>query len=355
MTTLYRQARKLLTYYPGFFSGCDNCAHTIQPLRSRVDHLRKPEFPIDIVYSWVDGQDRSHQIKRQLYRSKQKKLHKESAATGRFIDNNELLYSLRSIGEFAPWVNKVFIVTDNQIPKWLNTNNHRIQVIDHSQILPKHALPTFNSHVIEAYLHLIPGLSEQYIYFNDDFFLMRETEKSDFFTSNGIPYVFSDWRESRLKGYVENNNPHTRSFFNTVRLLDLGNLPFLPIIAAHGPHPQSKKNAFRTFEFFNNYIASFTANKFRTNEEVAFYCHAAPLYTLAVHKSIPVDVNYIFLNIKRVDRKNYYTYLLKNKNSPNYPLFACFNDTTTEIGVWQRDLIAFLKHFFTKPSEFEVL
>lgn len=355
-THIFRRARNLLACYPRFFTGCDSCAHKIPPLHRRVARLPQPEFPVDIVYTWVDGFERKHQIKRALYRNSFKKVPRESMASGRFMDNDELRYSLRSVNEFAPWVNRIFIVTDDQIPEWLNTNNSRIRIIDHRQILPGQALPTFNSHVIEAYLHLIPGLSEHYIYFNDDFFLTRPAGKNEFFTANGLPYVFTDWRLSRLQGYLEQKNAHARSFFNTLDILTKSRIPLpAPTITAHGPYAQSRHNAAATFERFKNTIAGFTCNKFRTEREVAFYCHAAPLYTLALHKSVPADVSYFFMNIKRFDRKNYYDYLLANRNSPHLPLFACFNDTTTDClaGIWQQDLIAFLAEFFPAASEFE--
>jgi len=92
---------------------------------------------------------------------------------------------------FAPWIRKVYIVTDNQIPSWFDRKNDWAIIVDHTDIFEdKSALPTFNSNAIETQLHRIPGLSENYLYFNDDFFLGRPCTKQDFFSKDGKPLVF---------------------------------------------------------------------------------------------------------------------------------------------------------------------
>lgn len=103
----------------------------------------------------------------------------------RFADNNELKYSLRSIEKFAPWVNNVYIVTNGQVPVWLDLNHPKVKLVTHQDIFPnKSHLPTFSSPAIECNLHRIQGLSKQFIYFNDDIFLTSSVRKEDFFTQN---------------------------------------------------------------------------------------------------------------------------------------------------------------------------
>ena len=98
----------------------------------------------------------------------------------RYRDNNELLYSLRSVEKYAPFFRKIFIVTDNQIPSWLDTSNPKIEVVFHSQIFEKKFhLPVFNSHAIEMNLHNIPGLSNFYVYSNDDLLFAKEIQPTD--------------------------------------------------------------------------------------------------------------------------------------------------------------------------------
>ena len=89
-------------------------------------------------------------------------------SANRFRDNDELRYSLRSIWRFAPWVRHVFIVTNGQVPHWLNLDHPRLTLVTHSDIYPNQShLPTFSSPSIESHLHRIPGLADYYVYFND--------------------------------------------------------------------------------------------------------------------------------------------------------------------------------------------
>src|SRR5690606_32380528 len=105
----------------------------------------------------------------------------------------ELRYSLRSIEAFAPWFNRIFIVTNGQVPAWLR-DDPKVVVVTHSEILEPQYLPTFNSHVIGSALHRIPGLSEHYIYFNDDVFLLRPISRNEAFSDGGLSYAFIDNR-----------------------------------------------------------------------------------------------------------------------------------------------------------------
>ena len=76
-----------------------------------------------------------------------------------FLDFNQLMYSVRSIEMYAPWIRKIWIVTNGQKPTWLNQGNAHIEVVPHDKIFPKKEdLPTFNSRAIESHLHQIPGL-----------------------------------------------------------------------------------------------------------------------------------------------------------------------------------------------------
>ncbi len=150
----------------------------------------KIEFPVDLVYLWVDGSDKEWLAKKQLYlKTSEKFLKEEAVAECRAKDNDELKMSLRCVEKYLPWINKIFIVTDNQIPKWLDTTNPRIKVIFHKDFIPEKILPTFNSSAIELYLHLIPGLSEHFLYANDDMFINCKLSPEFFFTSDGKPII----------------------------------------------------------------------------------------------------------------------------------------------------------------------
>lgn len=147
------------------------------------------DFPIDLVYLWVDGSDVEWQKEKQFWRTKEGALDVQSDNVGRYFDNNELKYSLRSAEKYAPWIRKIFIVTNGQIPNWLNINHPKIQLVFHKDIMPEKYLPTFNSCAIECFLSDIPNLSEHFLYANDDTFFNYPVEKSFFFDKKGLPYI----------------------------------------------------------------------------------------------------------------------------------------------------------------------
>ena len=144
---------------------------------------------IDIVYLWVDGSDVKWLAKKNSELKKFGKLSDDDAGMVRYEDNDELLFSLRSVEKFAPWINHIFIVTDSQTPNWLNLNNPKVSIVDHKKIMPREALPCFNSSVIEFFITNIPNLSEHFIYANDDTLFMAKTESGYFFTNSGVPII----------------------------------------------------------------------------------------------------------------------------------------------------------------------
>ncbi|GHU02923.1 hypothetical protein FACS1894158_00080 [Betaproteobacteria bacterium] len=336
---------------------CALCPHVFHSPGQRGLKQAECAFPVDAVYTWVDGSDPAHAAKRARYLTGNVGSEsKHSNVSPLFRDNEELRYSLRSLTAYAPWIRRIFIITDAQKPKWLRADNPRLSFVDHTQIIPPHCLPTFNSHVIESYLHRIPDLAEHYIYFNDDCFLTAKAVPGDFFTSNGLPFLFMDWRASRREGYENTHTPHARSWFNTrAELARRGVAPAPEIITAHIPFAQTKSNAEAVFSFFADAIADFSHNKFRTTEEMAFYCHAASLWCFAMKKAVPCDVAYWYVNTKRRNRRSVYAALLAQKNSAFAPLFLCLNDVSpgTWAFFWRRSLIKFLQQYFPLPSPFE--
>eukprot|EP00002_Diphylleia_rotans_P001092 TRINITY_DN10607_c0_g1_i1.p1 TRINITY_DN10607_c0_g1~~TRINITY_DN10607_c0_g1_i1.p1 ORF type:complete len:1048 (+),score=167.37 TRINITY_DN10607_c0_g1_i1:41-3184(+) len=118
----------------------------------------------------------------------------QKATTNRYRDNQELKYSLRSLEKNAPWIRHIYLVTNGQIPSWLDLNNPKLTVVPHSEIfLNKSHLPTFSSPSIETHLHRIPGLSKKFLYFNDDVFLGNKVTVDDFYTEAHGQKVFLAW------------------------------------------------------------------------------------------------------------------------------------------------------------------
>lgn len=122
----------------------------------------------------------------------------DSTSESRYRDSEELRYSLRSLEMFAPWVRRVYIVTDNQIPRWLNLDDPKVEVVPHSAIFEEQsALPVFSSPAIESQLHRIPGVSRRFIYFNDDVMLGAPTFPDDFVRLDGAPRIYLAWEVPR--------------------------------------------------------------------------------------------------------------------------------------------------------------
>ena len=167
-----------------------------------MDSKIKSKILVDAVITWVDGSDKDLIKKKADYLNSEKESKIQNVKT-RYNQVGEIEFVIKSIIKFAPFINNIFIVTDNQSPKiidesnsWRNEYSDKLKVIDHKVIFKdfKEFLPTFNSTTIETMLHYIPNLSERFIYFNDDMFLIKPTKISDWF-KDGRPIVSGKWKK----------------------------------------------------------------------------------------------------------------------------------------------------------------
>ena len=149
-------------------------------------------YPIDLVYTWVNGNDKHWRQKKGYWQKKLQITDYYAVGKERFRDREELKHSLRSVELYMPWIRNIYIVTDNQVPDWLNLNHPKIKIVDHKDILPADALPVFNSMAIETGLANIEGLAEHFIYFNDDVFVNVPVTPDFFFDKNGKPIIYED-------------------------------------------------------------------------------------------------------------------------------------------------------------------
>lgn len=134
---------------------------------------------IDFVITWVDGSDPKWQKEKAKYDSNSGDNRKN-----RYRDWGLLKYWFRAVEQYAPWVNKIHFVTWGHVPDWLDTSNPKLHIVKHEDFIPHEFLPTFNSVAIELFLHKIPDLSENFVYFNDDMFLNAPVKPSYFFRNN---------------------------------------------------------------------------------------------------------------------------------------------------------------------------
>ncbi len=159
-----------------------------------------PPAPIDAVYTWVDGSLPDYRALLDRYSGRPGDRNPE-----RFRDPCDLLrHSLRSLALHAPWVRHVYLFTCRpQVPAWLHRDHPRLRVVHHDEVgADPAALPTFNSNVIESWLHLLPGISDRFLYLNDDYFLGAPVMPADFFAPDGRLKVFGTLFGERLRSRV---------------------------------------------------------------------------------------------------------------------------------------------------------
>lgn len=319
---------------------------------------------IDLVYLWVDGNDQIIKQKRSFWREKYgKQIESQSTDECRFLDNNELKYSLRSVEKYANWINNIFIVTDNQIPKWLNTDNPKIHIIDHSDIIPAEALPTFNSLAIETCICNIKELSEHFLYANDDMFFTNYTTPDFFFTENGSP-IFRVRHRLKPKCYY---HPHVKTLVNAYKLIEkqFGKLYYFD--PHHSIDPYKKSDLIECNKLFEKELKATTFSKFRESSNISrviylAYACATGKGKLKLIKKIEDELPVYKKILKIICRDfhkdsiyfhacntNYQEKILKYK-----PELICINDnedTTNDDRIRMKE---FLESYYPNKSSFEL-
>lgn len=138
------------------------------------------DIDVDMVFTYVDGYDPEFIKMKNIYLNN---LNKKYNPDIRSKGVNEIIYSVNSVIKYIPWIRKIFIVTNNQIPpidKQLISSG-KVIIIDQNKIVEHKYLPTFNSDVIESYLHNIPDLSEIFLYNNDDMMHLNYVDRRDIY------------------------------------------------------------------------------------------------------------------------------------------------------------------------------
>lgn len=311
------------------------------------------KMDVDLVYLWVDGNDPVWQAKHRAFTGNMA-MDSEINCRGRYANNDELKYSLRSVEMYAPWIRKIFIVTDNQFPEWLDTSNPKIQIVDHTEIMPKESLPCFNSSLIEHFLYRIPGLAEHFLFSNDDMFINQEVSVSDFFTSDGFPIVrFTRkpfrrlrwfWRV-KVRGKQLNN--YRKMLIRSSQLVHKKYGKYYTGMPHHNIDAYLKSDYQRIIEVVMcNEFSANNKNRLRNDNDV--------------HRSV---LSYAALAENRgqlcyVTRKK--SMYMKIENDKAYellrkwnPMFFCMNDSQTPTDNDRMKERAYLEKRFPKKSAFE--
>ena len=290
------------------------------------------DFPVDIVFTWVNGRDPVHQQKRISYLPEAERKDASSIGSARFEDHDELRYALRSIGTFAPWARNVFVIVDDcQIPSWINEKT--VKVITHSKLFGAEFsadLPVFNSHALEVHLHRIPGLSEQFIYMNDDMFFTNKVRKADFFTPQGKPRVRLGQMVIPRK-IVRDVGSYMGAWMKSHDLLEsqvARNTPRLSVLHQAKPFTKSTFEQLWSHSEIGDQLKLTSASKFRHDEDVAMFILAS-MFLIMTNTGIHVKRNprlpwtsslYIAL-FSPLKQAKHFEYVLKKR-----PHMFCCND-----------------------------
>lgn len=306
------------------------------------------ENKIDIVYTWVDGNDENWIKKKNKYSSNRNKI---DDAT-RFTSIDELKYSLRSVYKYANWVNNIYIVVDDdQKPKWLNLKHPKIHLIKHSQIFPDiNDLPTFNSQSIECHLHRIPKLSEYFIYLNDDMFFGNYMYKNDFINRNKMNYFLNNNSNCifDLNKIEESKyNSYFSSWNNTQKLLK-DNYNLVPSCQWHFGLILKKSHFVDMKNKFNKEFKYTSKSRFRDKYKEIVPNGLAYRYGLYINDYIiNKDKKGIYIDCKGTDK-----YLINSFNNIKIikPHMFCINN----ISKYNPIIINFLNNYYPDKSPYEI-
>lgn len=298
---------------------------------SGPERLDVISFPIDVVYTWVDGDDPAwQQRKAERMQKVTGRIHAAASSATRYKSRDELRYSLRSLYYYAPWVRNIYLVTDQQVPGWLDADkDQRIRVIDHRELFPDpEVLPTFNSHAIESVLHCIPGLSDNFIYMNDDVFFSSKLHPEAFFETNGIARTFLS---RAMIPYCAPADSHIASewgAFNANELLYARHGRAMPYKTKHTPLPLKRTLLEELETRFPEHFAALRARPFRTRDDLAPTSTLHTFFGIVEGHVVRGDIRYAYVDLSR---KDLYEALRKIEHTP-HALVYCLNDTEVHDG-----------------------
>ena len=329
--------------------------------------------PIDFVITWVDGNDPAWRAERARYCADSVCDNREE----RYRNWDLLRYWFRSVEKFAPWVRTVHFVTYGHLPSWLNVDNPKLHIVNHKDYIPQEYLPVFNSNPLELVLHNINGLSEKFVYFNDDVFCLQPLAKSDFLQNgkpcdmlafqpivankddNTMPYMMLnnsmilaqhfDKRENVKKqpsAYFKLGYPLLYFAYN---LLELAFPRYTGFYTVHGPYTLCKQTFREIWEKEPQALRQTMASKFRSREDVTLYLMREwqKLSGNFTPKNVHRDTAYF--NIGQQNRKMLHTIRKQTRK------FICLNDSykLTDFDNAKKQLQEAFEQILPEPSSFE--
>lgn len=283
---------------------------------------KRPASPIDLscvdaVITWVDGSDSEWREKFDHFRREElaqeqvdnshdpeskgtPSLASDAVHMGRFTSSGELRFQLRALHKFLPWIRKIFIVTDGQVPKWYRPSaGSRVCFVPHSEIMEQEHLPTFNSHAIEASLRHLDGLASNFVYFNDDMIPLKPTPPETFFSPDGRPMVFpsramvapqlmdwSGWGDRDLGKLLPTLIGADWGAINSADILSRYFGPVMPSKFRHVPYASNLSLVAEALDSAEEEIQRTIASRFRSRSDVATLSNLVPAWGLQTEAAV---------------------------------------------------------------------
>ena len=299
------------------------------------------QFPIDAVIAWVDGDDPRHRAKRTAWmQGGREALFDDIAGETRYRQAGEIIFCVASILRFAPFIRKIHIVTDSQVPALddfltenFPDNNIPVEIVDHKVIFDgyEHFLPTFNSLSIETMLWRIPDLAEHYVYLNDDFTIISPVSRQDFFTDEGWPVVYADarpvWWARMLHALKPKRNGHKPFGFkdSLLNAAEAAGTERTFLLMDHTPYPMNARVMKNYFEEHPQQMIVNLRHRFRDaeqyNPQALFYelmrrsgeCRTvSPRDKLIYMKPKPRQTGYIARKVRRAEESRTALFMCAN-------------------------------------------
>jgi hypothetical protein len=342
--------------FSAFASPFDRCEYRTREIFTMVSPDRIG-FPVDAVYTWVDGGDPDWQARKAAALGDNEwvtKVSGQTANNSRFASRDELRYSLRALHCFAPWVRRIFLVTDGQVPSWLDTGHPQITVVSHREIFGDTGrLPTFNSQAIESRLHRIPGLAEHFLYLNDDVFLGRPVTPDMFFTSGGLTRFFQSAALVDSAPRSDSDAPVNSAGKNNRKLIQETFGRVLTRKMMHTPHPSRRSVITEIEERFAEHVEATAGHQFRHPEDISLLSSLQQYYAYLTGRATPGDIRYLYTDLADPATPFKLAKLLRNRHLDAF----CLNDTDSDPSVAQvqAELLAdFLPAYLPFASPFEL-
>lgn len=310
----------------------------------------QPTMPVDVVFTWVNGDDPDWRARRDraLRSMPASALHPTSTDETRFVEAEELRYSLRSVHRYAGWIRRIHIVTDSQAPAWLDIDHPKINLVDHSEILEG---SRFNSHAIEAALHRIPGLADHYLYFNDDVFLGRIAYPGDFFAAEGISLFYPSELAIPPGPASPEDMPIDAAAKNGRDLIAERFGIEVPTKIRHTVHPQQREVVGQIEEENPQLLARVRDAAFRSPTDLSVASSLHHWYAYALSRAVPAQPNYLYLDIMRSEAPQMLDALVSLRR---YDTF-CLNQEATRRGTdrARAEMRRFLERYFPGAAPWE--